>query len=303
MNREEVIKIDVGEVIRSRLPGLYRFIPRCVVKLLEKLICQEELNRLLEDNAGKEGAEFCHGVLESLDVKVDVRFPERLPAKENRQVVFVSNHPLGGLDGMALIDLLQRHYGGQVWFIVNDLLMAVKPLESVFIPINKFGSQSRDSIARIDAAFAGNDPVIIFPAGLVSRYRRVPYGGKTVKMVCDLEWHKMFITKSVQHRRDIVPLFFSGTNSMDFYKKANLRKRLGLKFNFEQVLLPREVFRSRGKRFTVTVGNMKHHTKLDTRSADGYARAIASELYLMMSDIEPGVGTKEYISRTRLSES
>ena len=283
-------------MIQNRLPGLYRFIPRHVIKWLERLICQDELNRLLEDNAGKRGAEFCRGVLESLDVKVDVRYPERMPSKENRRVVFVSNHPLGGLDGMALIDLVQRHYGGQLWFVVNDLLMAVKPLEPVFIPINKFGSQSRDSITRIDAAFAGDDPVIIFPAGLVSRYRKVPYGGKMVKMVCDLEWHKMFVTKSVQHHRDIVPLFFNGNNSMDFYRKANLRKRLGLKFNFEQVLLPREVFRSRGKRFTVTVGNIKPYATLDVKSADGYARAIAGELYLMMNDIEPGVGTKEYIN-------
>lgn len=288
MNREDVIRINVGEVIGSRLPGLYRFMPRCLVRWLERLICQDELNRLLEDNAGKRGAEFCRGVLESLDVKVDVRYAERLPAKENRRVVFVSNHPLGGLDGMALIDLVHRHYGGQVWFIVNDLLMAVKPLEPVFVPINKFGSQSRDSIARIDAAFAGNDPVIIFPAGLVSRYRKVSYGGKTVKMVCDLDWHKMFVTKSVQHRRDIVPLFFSGTNSMDFYKKANLRKKLGLKFNFEQVLLPREVFRSRGKRFTVTVGHTKPYASLDSRNADGYARAIGSEIYMMMSGVGQG---------------
>lgn len=288
MNREDVIRINVGEVIGSRLPGLYRFMPRYLVRWLERLICQDELNRLLEDNAGKRGAEFCRGVLESLDVKVDVRYAERLPAKENRRVVFVSNHPLGGLDGMALIDLVHRHYGGQVWFIVNDLLMAVKPLEPVFVPINKFGSQSRDSIARIDAAFAGNDPVIIFPAGLVSRYRKVSYGGKTVKMVCDLDWHKMFVTKSVQHRRDIVPLFFSGTNSMDFYKKANLRKKLGLKFNFEQVLLPREVFRSRGKRFTVTVGHTKPYASLDSRNADGYARAIGIEIYMMMSGVGQG---------------
>lgn len=292
---EEVIKIDVDAVLRDRFPGLHRLLPRCLVRRLERLICQDEMNRLLEENAGRSGADFCRGVLASLDVKVDVRYPERMPPKENRRVVFVSNHPLGGLDGMALIDLVQTHYGGQVWFVVNDMLMAVKPLEDVFIPVNKFGGQSRESIGRIDEAFAGDDPIIIFPAGLVSRYRKVPYGGKQVKMVCDLDWHKMFVTKCVRYKRDIVPLFFSGNNSMDFYRKANLRKRLGLKFNLEQLLLPREVFRSRGKTFTVTIGFAKSYSTIDVKNADGYAKSIGSEIYVMMLGIEPGVGTKEYI--------
>ena len=165
----EVIRIDVGQVLRNRLPRMWRFIPRQVVNWLERTICQDQLNALLEANAGKTGAAFCRGILESLDITVDVAGAENLPPKDNRRVVFVCNHPLGGLDGMALIDIIHRHYGGQVWFVVNDLLMAVKPLESVFLPINKFGGQSRRSFRRLDEAFDGNDPIIIFPAGLGSR--------------------------------------------------------------------------------------------------------------------------------------
>lgn len=285
MEHDKIIKIDLGQVLAARAPRLSRFIPRRLVRWLERLVCQDDLNRILEENAGKTGAEFCRGVLESLDVKVNVSHPERLPAKDCRRVVFVSNHPLGGLDGIALIDMIQSHYGGQVWFVVNDLLMAVKPLADVFLPINKLGKQSRQSLARIEEAFAGNDPIIIFPAGLVSRYRKVQCNGKEMKMVHDLPWQKMVVNKCIIHKRDVVPMFFSGTNSMDFYKKANLRERLGLRFNFEQVLLPREMISSRGKTFTVTVGHIKPYTEFGSgKDAAFHAMSLCSEVYRLSAD-------------------
>lgn len=278
----EVIKIDVKQVLKSRLPRLSRLIPSWLTEKLENTICQDQLNALLEANAGKTGAEFCRGVLDALDIKIEVKGEENLPPKEQRRVVFVCNHPLGGLDGMALIELIQRHYGGQVWFVVNDLLMAVKPLENVFLPINKFGHQSRESFRKLDEAFAGSDPIIIFPAGLVSRLRKVPYNGEKIKMVCDLEWRTSFVNRCKQYKRDIVPLFFDGNNSLDFYKKANLRKKLGIKFNIEMIYLPREMFLAKGKTFKVYVGITKPYEKIrGGKEAADYARAIGSEIYLL----------------------
>lgn len=276
----DAIKIDVEQVLRSRLPRLSRLMPLRLVSGLKKIICQDEINRLLEENAGKTGAEFCRGILKSLDITVDVRNAGNLPPKKHRRVVFVSNHPLGGLDGLALIDLIQSHYGGQVWFVVNDLLMAVKPLENVFLPINKHGSQSREASRRLDEAFAGNDPIIIFPAGLVSRLRNVSFQGRRQKMVRDLEWRKMFVNKCRLYKRDIVPLYFSGSNSLDFYKKANLRKKLGIRFNIEMILLPREMFLAKGKSFTVYVGQLKRHELIQGgKDAGKYAGSLCNEVY------------------------
>jgi len=279
MKEGEVIRVDLRQVLQSRCPKLMRFVPGSLVRWVERLIRQDDLNRLLEENAGKEGADFCRGVLQSLDVKVETRFPERLPSGNDRRVVFVSNHPLGGLDGMALIDMIQRHYGGQVWFVVNDLLMAVKPLENVFLPINKFGKQSREVSRRIDEAFAGNDPIIIFPAGLVSRWRKVENGGDSRKVIHDLDWNKMFVTKCRAYRRDVVPLFFSGVNSMNFYNKADLRKSLGIKFNLEQILLPGEIFSSRGKTFTVVVGERRSYETFMQGDAREHALSMEAGLY------------------------
>lgn len=248
MNQSSVIKIDVDEVLRSRLPRHYRYIPRFVIRWIERTICQEQLNELLQSNAGKIDADFCNGVLKNLNISLDIKGRENLPPREKRRVVIVSNHPLGGLDGVALIDFFSQYYGGKIHFVVNDLLMAIKPLNGVFLPINKHGKQSRQSFQAIEDAFAGDNPIIIFPAGLVSRK------GKN-GVIADLKWQKMFLGKAIQHQRDVIPLHFGGENSPFFYNFAKLRTRMGLKFNIEMIYLPREMFRSRNANFTISIGS------------------------------------------------
>ncbi|RXE74247.1 glycerol acyltransferase [Muribaculaceae bacterium Isolate-013 (NCI)] len=279
MKDEKVLSIDVEGVLRERLPRLCRFIPSGVFRWLERTICQEQLNGLLAANAGKEGAEFCRGVFDTLGVDYTVSHPERMPSAANRRVTFVSNHPLGALDGMILIDFVHRHFGGQVWFVVNDLLMHVTPLHTVFLPVNKHGSQSRESLCRLDEAFAGDDPIIIFPAGLVSRLRKETIGGKRHRIVSDLDWKKMFVNRCIRYRRDMVPVCFEGANSMRFYRTALWRKRLGIKFNIEQIYLPREIFNSRGKVFNLYIGRPVPWTEIDAGDASGFARLMRGMVY------------------------
>lgn len=236
------IRIDVGAVVDARL-GAGR-VPRFVVKALERLIRQHQLNDLLAYAYPRRGAAFCKAVLDKLGITVNVVRPEAFTAVDPAKAMFVSNHPLGGLDGMALIEVVERLTGRQPYFVVNDLLMAVEPLGEVFVPVNKHGAQSRGALAAIDEALASDRPVIIFPAGLCSRRR----GGH----VADLEWKKMFVQKARQHGRTIVPLHFDAANSPRFYRAAWLREKLGVKFNIEMVLLPSEIFRNSGATFTVT---------------------------------------------------
>lgn len=280
MTDNDAIRIDLDEVLRQRLPRLSRFIPRFAVEWMKRTICQDELNRILDENAGLEGADFARGALKSLGITVEPQFEERLPSPENRRVLYVSNHPLGGLDGMALIDYVQRRHGGNVYFVVNDLLSAVKPLEKVFLPVNKFGKQSRESVKAVDEAFAGNDPVIMFPAGLVSRLRRVPYMGKKRKLVSDLPWNKMFVNKAHHYKRDIIPIFFSGKNSKKFYRMANLRRRLGIKFNFEMIYLPGEMVRMADSSLTISFGvPLSWEMLTPGRDAAGCAASVRASVY------------------------
>lgn len=239
------ITIDVRQVLASRLGRRVRYVPRFVTNALERLICQRQLNELLRYAYPRRGADFCEAVLKHLDVTIDVKDSDRLPA--NSRCIFVSNHPLGGLDGMAMIAWLSRRYNSAVHFVVNDLLMAVEPLTDCFIPVNKHGAQSRSTADNLDSVLAGNDPVIIYPAGLCSR--RQPDG-----TIADRKWNKMFVNKAIASQRDIVPIYFGGTNSDGFYRAAARRERLGIKFNIEMILLPREIFRQAGRTFTVCCG-------------------------------------------------
>lgn len=246
MTEPKLIQIDIDAVLRSRLPRHYRYIPRFVIRGLEKMVCQDQLNEMLRVNRGRRDADFCRGVLQHLDITYTVEGAENLP--DDPRCLIVSNHPLGGLDGMMLIDYVQRRYPGEkVKFLVNDLLMAIEPLGGVFLPVNKHGRQSRDASALVNESFEGSGPIIIFPAGLVSRK-----GRKGV--IADLEWQKSFVNKAIEYRRPVIPLFFSGQNSKFFYNFAKLRTRLGLKFNIEMIRLPREVFRSKGQSYSLKIG-------------------------------------------------
>lgn len=276
MASKEAIKIDLDAVLRQRLPKLSRFIPRPLVEWLKRTICQDRLNQILEENAGLEGADFARGALRSLDIRTGIKNAEHLPSPRERRVLYVSNHPLGGLDGMALIDFVQQRHGGKVYFVVNDLLSAVKPLESVWLPVNKHGRQSRESLAAIEEAFAGDDPIIMFPAGLCSRMQKE--GGEMV--VKDLQWQKMFVNKACRHKRNVIPLHFFGQNSEHFYRIALRRRRLGLKFNIEMIYLPQEMVGMEHSEFTIGCGSPIPWQQLTPGSgAQACADAIRAEVY------------------------
>ncbi|MCC8112509.1 MAG: 1-acyl-sn-glycerol-3-phosphate acyltransferase [Bacteroidales bacterium] len=241
------LQIDIDQVLAGKLGKNMKFVPKPLVAWLKRTVRQDEINRLLRLFHPKTGADFCEAAISELNVDVTVANPEALPAPEDRRVIFACNHPLGGFDGVALIALLSRRYGPNVRFVVNDLLMHVEPLANVFLPINKHGRQSREAIDAINQAMEGPEPIVVFPAGLVSRQGK----DGTIR---DLEWHKMFAAKAVQHHRDVVPVHFSGRLSDHFYRVARRRKRWGLKFNIEMLYLPAETLDTRDHSFSITVG-------------------------------------------------
>lgn len=274
---DKVVKIDIREAISSKLPKASRWIPGFVYRWLARLIRQDELNRVLCENRGKTGSAFAEGALQTLGVSVSVMGEENIPA--SGRFVFVSNHPLGGLDGIGLIAFLGKRYGDDhLRFLVNDVLMAVKPLDNVFLPINKYGSQSRESMRAVDAAYAGDFQIGTFPAGLCSRE------GDDGR-VRDLEWKKSFVAKSVETHRDVIPVYFSGLNSRFFYKFAKFRKKLGIKFNIELILLPGEMVKNRGSKFEIRVGKPIPWTAFTSARRSGeWAEIVKDKVYDMADE-------------------
>ena len=238
------IKIDVDKVLRDRLPKHYKYIPRFVVRWLERTICQDKLNAILTKMAGKNSVDAATAALDEMNITVKATGLEHLP--EGR-FMFVSNHPLGGLDGLALISLLGNRYDKKIKFLVNDLLMAVQPLRGVFLPVNKYGNQARAAAVQIEEALQSDNQFITFPAGLCSRMQ--PDGS-----IADLPWQKAAVAHAINHQRDIVPIYFDAHNSRFFYRFAKWRKKLGIKFNIELIFLPKEMIKKSGSTLRVVIG-------------------------------------------------
>lgn len=240
-------QIDIDEILRSKAGPKAKRIPRFIVSWLKRRLHQDQVNDFLRIIGDKQGVPWLKGCLDYLDTKVEVKGLENLPSDaDGRRYTFVSNHPLGGQDGVALGYVLGTHYEGRIKYLVNDLLMFLPGLAPLCIPINKTGKQSRQFPAMVEAGFSGDDHILMFPAGLCSRRHR--------GVIRDLPWNKTFITKSVQHQRDVVPIYFSGRNSGKFYTIANLCKMLGLKFNLAMLYLVDELFKNQHKTFEVHIG-------------------------------------------------
>lgn len=247
MDEQKIFKIDIEEVLRAKAGAKANRIPRFVVNWLKRIIHQDELNVFLEKEGDKQGVPWLDDCVEFLDMKLDVVGREHLPSPaDGRRYTFVSNHPLGGQDGVALGALLGGHYDGRVRYLVNDILMNLHGLAPLCIPINKVGAQSRRFPLMVEAGFQSDNHIIMFPAGLCSR--------RTNGVVRDLPWAKTFITKSVETQRDVVPIHFGGCNSGRFYRLANISKRLGIRFNIAMLYLVDEMFKNRHKTFEVKIG-------------------------------------------------
>lgn len=258
--------IDLNKILRSRIKGWKgRLIPDWFISGLEKFIHQDELNAVLDATSPSEGSEFSDRVYDYFDLTLEVEGLDNIP--QHGRFIFASNHPLGGLDGIGLIKILGKKYGDDnLRFLVNDMLMNVEPLRPVFLPINKYGSQGREAARAIREAYESDRQILIFPAGLVSRLQK----DGTVR---DLEWQKSFVQRAIEYRRDIIPVRFTGLNRPRFYKTARWRKRLGLKINIEQAMLPAELCASRGKTFKVEFGRPVSWQSLESELKSGQSPA------------------------------
>ena len=249
------LKLDINAIIASKSERLAKCAPKFLIRWMKKIIHQDELNQILQYSNGTIDVEFADKVLQWLNVKSNVKFIDRESLDPRRKYIFVSNHPLGGLDGLTLISLFGKTFGN-IKFVVNDILMNVIPLRNIFVPVNKHGRMGKDYGQMIHDAYASDSQILYFPAGLCSRLIK----GE----ITDLEWKKNFIKQARKYDRDIVPIYFSGRNSMFFYRLAKIRKALGIKFNIEMIFLPDEMFKQKNSIFDVIIGKPIPISSIDT---------------------------------------
>lgn len=234
------LEIDIAKVIADKSG---RKLPHWAARLVQRLIHEREINSILTRYGHLDGKDFLAALHEEFGIVVRWANPEALP--ESGRAIFACNHPLGAFDGIGISHLLGLQYG-DVRYLVNDMLYNLKPLQSVFLPVNTYGAQCKASVEEIQRIMASDIPVGTFPAGYCSRH----YDGR----IQDRQWQRSFVNLAIAHQRDIVPLHFVGRNSQHFYLIDRVRRALGIGFDVCTALLPDEMFRSSGKTFEVIVG-------------------------------------------------
>lgn len=270
MADDSLFLIDIDKILREKAPKQSKYIPKFVVSYLKHIVHQDELNGFLRESKDKVGVEFLEACLEFLDAKLVVKGKENLP--KDGLCTFVSNHPLGGQDGVALGYVLGTFYGGKVKYMVNDLLMNLRGLAPLCIPINKTGNQSRNFPAMVESGFQSDNHMLMFPAGICSRRQ-----GDAIR---DVEWKKTFVTKSVQYRRDVVPIHFGGQNSDFFYRLANFSDRYVKKVNIAMLFLVDEMYKNTHKTFRVAIGKpIPWQTFDNSRTAAQWAQYVKDRVY------------------------
>ncbi len=267
--------IDIQKVLASKNVKL----PRFAVRWLERLLHLDEINYVIYHHRYKFGVEFAQAFLEGngphdLDISMEVEGSENIPLEGSP--IIAGNHPLGGPDGLALMGAI-GHYRSDIKFPVTDFLLFLPALAPNFVPVDKV-HHNPASLKLLEEAFAEENTMLIFPAGLCSRKQK---GG----VIRDLEWKPTFIKKAVQYHRDVVPFYFEARNRNLFYNIANLRKRLGIKFGFELALLPAEMFAQRGKKLRLVLGKPIPYTVFDQRhTAFQWAQMVKEHCYRLAKE-------------------
>ena len=239
--------IDIDSILQSKMGAKAKWMPRPLVSWLKRIIHQDQVNAYLWDSRDKVGTEWLEECVRYLQMSLKLEGMENLPDKnDGRLYTIVSNHPLGGADGVALGAIIGRHFDSRFRYLVNDLLMNLPGLAPLCIPINKTGKQSRSFPAMVKAGFESENHILMYPAGICSRRQK---DGS----IRDIPWSKTFIVKSVEYQRDVVPIHFSGQNSNFFYKLANFSDRY-LPFNLAMLFLVDEMYKNVGKTFEIKIG-------------------------------------------------
>ncbi|MDD6505832.1 MAG: glycerol acyltransferase [Prevotellaceae bacterium] len=272
---EKVIEktIDVEKILESKMGSKAGLLPGFAVSWLKRILHEDEVNRFLWESRHLSGTEWLTECVRYLDMTLQIDGMENLPPKDDgRLYTFVSNHPLGGIDGVALGSVIGNFYDSRFRYLVNDLLLNLPGLKPLCIGINKTGKQSRNFPAMVEAGFQSNHHILMFPAGLCSR--RIE--GK----IHDLPWKKTFVSKSVEYQRDVVPIRFDGQNSDRFYRIANLCKALHLKFNVAMLFLVDEMYRNVHKTFRITIGKPIPWQTFDkSKSMVSWAKYVEDKVY------------------------
>lgn len=239
-------QIDVQAIVEAsgsewanKLPN---FSKQIIYKTINKIINAEEMNKFISANSDKRNYELIDELFEYLNFSYSVSHLDKLNIPAEGKVICVANHPLGALDGLAILRAISE-VRRDVLIVANDLLLNLENLSDLFLPYNVFSLQAqKENIKRIDKAIQDDCAVVFFPAAVVSRL--------TPKGVRDGKWSKGALKFALKHKAPILPIFVQAKNSINFYCTSMINKKLAM------LLLPNEMFNKRNTEITLKFGNL-----------------------------------------------
>ena len=234
--------IDTKRIFQDMYPNLKLGKEnKLVINVLKNLIHEDDFNEVIHKNQHLRGFAFLDKLLTyfKFNYQVDNNSYNNIPAQG--RVVIVANHPIGTLDGLALIKLI-RSVRPDVRIVANRLLLHIQPLESLFFPVDVFSDKKKlkETYQMMQAALENEEAIIIFPAGEVSRI--------TPKGVRDGKWQSGFLKLAKKSQSPILPIHIKAKNSALFYSLSTLYKPFGT------MMLVKEMFNKKNKTITFQVG-------------------------------------------------
>jgi putative hemolysin len=213
--------IDIKKTLAHKHPDFEKKTgAKLFLKLLKRLLHEDEINDFIQNNQHLKGFAFLDYVLDhfNFSYQVNNRDFDNIPAEG--RVIIVANHPIGSLDGLALLKLV-RSVRPDVRIVANELLRYIDPLDSLFLSVDNMntGAQHKSQYKAMLSALESEQAVIIFPAGEVSRIR--PSG------VRDGVWKAGFLKLADKTQSPVLPIYIDAQNSVLFYALSAIYKPLG----------------------------------------------------------------------------
>jgi len=267
--------IDIEKVIRDKNPRLLNWMPGFLLKYIKKITHESEINKDMYELRNKKNEVFCAAVIEKFNIDVKSQGIENIPKEGG--CLFVCNHPLGGMDAMAIVREMY-HIRPDMKFIVNDVLLNIENVKEMFKGVNKHGKTAKASLKQVTELFASDQAIFVFPAGLVSRKRK--------GVIKDLEWKKTFISQAKRNKKPVIPVFVGGQLSKFFYRLSNLRTFLGIKSNIEMMYLADEMYKQRNAVIDIVFGQPIPYTTFDkTKKDKEWANWVKDKVYQLKDKI------------------
>ncbi|TPE54174.1 lysophospholipid acyltransferase family protein [Maribrevibacterium harenarium] len=235
--------LQVEQIIADKSPQFFQkspLITRPTVSVLKRLFHEGEVNQFLAQHGDSVGVEFIDRVLDHFNFGYQVSQVDRRNIPASGRVLIIANHPLGALDGLAILRLISE-IRSDVKIVANDLLLGFDALKNLVLPVDNIGGKTgRKQLKAIMDALHQEQAVIIFPAGEVSRLS--PSGVK------DLKWNSSYLKIAQKTNSPLLPIHIGGRNSMLFYTSSWVYRPLS------SLQLANEMFRQRNRRIPMQVG-------------------------------------------------